>query len=147
MNPTRLLVLFAFAVCSLASSATSHAESSQIQATVVLASSDNSGMDPQLQKYASNLKKLFKHNSFKRYGGSNGQIELPGSTNLNLGKGYQLNLVATPVDGGRIRLNAKWIQGSRTLIETTLVVTRNRPSVLGGPRVENGELILLLVAR
>ncbi|MCH6254923.1 hypothetical protein MLD52_00060 [Puniceicoccaceae bacterium K14] len=143
----RLAVLFTFIISCLATTSAVNAESSQIQATVVLASSDGTGVDPQLKRFGANLKKLFRHDSFKLHGRSNTEISLPGTSTLTLGRGYQLKLDASPAKDGRIRLKAKWIQGSRVLIETTLVVSRNRPSLLGGPKVKQGELILILVAR
>lgn len=147
MNLIRIAAIFAISLCALSICSETRAASAQVEATLVLANSSGQGIDPALNKFASNLKKLFKHNSFKLEARSNTRVDLPGNALMSLGGGYQVALKTEPANDGRIRLSARWTKGSQKLVDTTMIVSKNRPTVLGGPRVNNGNLILILIVR
>lgn len=138
-----------FAAIALFASPGSQAQQANISATLILASSQGNGIDPALKSYESNLKRLFKYKSYKLQGRSEAKLSLPGESSINIGSGYKLNVSAQASGGGKIRLSVRWSDGRRTLINTTINMTKGVPTLLGGPSApsQNGNLILALVAR
>lgn len=148
---TKPIYLLAILLASIAlfASPESQAQQANISATLILASSQEGGIDPALKSYEGNLKRLFKYKSYKLQGRSVAKISLPGESSISLGSGYKLNLTAQAGDGGKIRLSVRWTDGRRTLINTTINMSKGVPTILGGPSApsQNGNLILALVAR
>jgi hypothetical protein len=148
---TRSIYLFASLIATFALFATpkTNAQQANISATLILASVQETGMDPALKAYESNLKRIFKYKSYKLQGKSATKISLPGESIINLGSGHKLSLNAAASSGGKIRLSVRWSDGRRTLINTTINMSKGVPTLLGGPSApsQNGNLILALVAR
>ena len=66
---------------------------------------------------------------------------------LNLGGGFQLNLAAADAGKGRVRAAVQWMRGGEVVLNTTVVMSRGTPVVLGGISHEGGTLIVTLVAQ
>lgn len=148
---TRTIALAVILFAALASLASTNSQAQQVNlnATLILASSEGSGIDPALKAYESNLRRLFKYKSYRVQGRSAARVSLPGDATINLGSGHRLTLSSQASGGGKIRLSIRWSDGRRTLINTTLNMTKGVPALLGGPSApsQNGNLILALVAR
>ncbi len=148
---TRSLALAIALFAAVASLAAGNAQGQQVNlnATLILASPQGSGIDPALKAYEGNLKRLFKYKSYRVQGRSEARVSLPGESTINLGSGHRLTLNAQTSGGGKIRISVRWSDGRRTLINTTLNMTKGVPALLGGPSApsQNGNLILALVAR
>ena len=148
---TRSIALIAILFAALAALASPQSQAQQVKldATLILASSQGSGIDPALKAYESNLRRLFKYKSYRVQGRSGTSISLPGDATVNLGSGHRLTLSGQAGGGGKIRVSIRWSDGRRTLINTTLNMTKGVPALLGGPSApsQNGNLILALVAR
>ena len=148
---TRTAFLFAAiaAAISLFASPKAEAQQANIDATLILASSQGSGMDPALKAYESNLRRIFNYKSYKVQGRSGTKVSLPGESTINLPSGQRLTLRGQQSGGGKIRMSIRWSDGRRTLINTTINMTKGVPALLGGPqaRTQNGDLIIALVAR
>lgn len=126
--------------------ASAGAETLNLKGILILANNSGEASDARVKPYESKLKRLFKFNHYAYYGEGRGKVALPGGTTLNLGKGYALSAAAESSEGGKHRLKVDWKKGSKSLIKTTLVVKRGVPTVLGGPRHGDGNLIVVIVA-
>ena len=148
-NQPIYLVALLFASIALFASPESQAQQTNISTTLILASSEEGGIDPALKSYEGNLNRLFKYKSYKLQNRSGAKLSLPGESSINLGSGYKLNLTAQAGSRGKIRLSVRWTDGRRTLINTTINMSKGVPTILGGPSApsQNGNLILALVAR
>ncbi len=150
MKPRPILFLAACAAALVAiASPQSHGQQVSVDATLIFASSDGSGIDPALKAYENNLKRLFKYTSYKLQGRSSARTSVPGKSTINLGSGHRVELSAQPSDGRKVRINVRWSNPQRLLINTTINQDKGKPIILGGPSApsRNGNLILVLVPR
>lgn len=149
MNRSTFLTLLALALLSLglANPATLSAEEAQIQATLIMGSNENGGVDGQLQRYERHLKRVFRYDTFKQQGQGSARVAVPGTGSISIGGGNRLSLDVSDAGSDKLRIAAKWTNGGRVLVNTTVVSPRDQPTVLGGPASGGGMLILLLVAR
>jgi len=126
------------------------AETVNLEATLILASSNASGgVDRALRPYEPTLRRLFKYDTYQLLQRATASAPLPGRRRMSLGGGHRLEIEARQAEGGKIRLRTRWLRGDRLLVDTAVVASRNRPTVLGGPPAEGGQgaLLLILVAR
>ncbi len=117
-----------------------------IKGVMILASNDTATTDPSLKAYEKTLRRLFKFKSYKRYGGGNTQLNLPGKSTMSIGSGHKVELNAKPINQQKSRISIRWLHRGRAQINTTIVMTKGKPTVLGGPSVKGGNLILILTA-
>ena len=119
----------------------------ELNGLLLIAADEPGARDPRLQRYESNLRKLFRFASYRLIGEGRSRSRLPGESSLTLGKGYTLYVELENSGENRIRARVKWSQGKRILIHTTAVLRRDNPLILGGPAHEDGTLILILLAK
>ncbi len=119
----------------------------ELNGFLLIATDEPGARDPRLQRYESNLRKLFRFSSYRLIGEGRRHSSLPGESSLTLGKGYSMYVEVENSGKDRIRARVKWSQGERILIHTTAVLRRDNPLILGGPAHENGTLILILLAK
>ncbi len=114
-------------------------EAANVRGTLILATNDGSGVESSLKKYERQLRRL-NFDSFRSIGrGSSG---VPGT--MNLGNGYRVQLNSSGSNGDSIPLDIKWMRRDDVLIHTRSTLRRNSPVILGGPRYQGGNLILVL---
>jgi hypothetical protein len=118
-----------------------------IQATMILASDQPTAQDPRLDNIEYKLRRTFRFEYYKHIGEGSAAVNLPGATVLNLGGGFQLNLAAADAGKGRVRAAVQWMRGGDAVLNTTVVMSRGVPVVLGGISHEGGTLIVTLVAQ
>lgn len=150
MNILKLFYLATlFGVCFNFTTLKVAAQQTRVDATLIFASSQGESIDPALQAYEGNLKRLFKYSSYKLQGRSSANLGIPGKSTISLGSGHKVELNAQPSDGKKIRLSVKWSDSRRMLFNTTINQDRGKPLILGGPSApsQNGNLILVLVPR
>lgn len=149
-QPRRSLGL-AFLLLALLSSAASaqSADSVQLQATLIRASNDGNGTDRALLPFEPTLKRLFKYDSYELRNRSAAKVSLPGQARMNLGNGHHLEIGAQAAASDKVRFRIRWFQADDLLVNTTVVASRDRPTVLGGPSTEDvqGSLLLVVVPR
>ncbi len=142
--PTFLLAACAlFSAFSFAASAP--AAEASVTAILIHGSNSGGGVDGQLQRYERHLKRILPFDTFKQRGQGSTRVSLPGSGAIGIG-GQRVAITVEDAGGERLRIGAKWTEGSRTLISTTVVSSRGQPTILGGPAADGGKLILLLIA-
>ena len=140
-----LLAVFGVALC--VTPAASAADTARVQATLILGSNDGGGVDPQLRQYERNLQRVLGFDTFRQQGSGTAQVSLPGSGSISIGGGHRVAVTAESAADGKLRVAARWTQGDRTYVNTTVVTGLGQPTVLVGPAAGSGKLILLIVAR
>ncbi len=118
-----------------------------LEAMLILASNDPSAQDPRLDQIEYKLRRTFKFEYYRHYGGQSAIVNLPGQTSLDLGHGYRLSVSASEASDDRVRAGIQWFRGDEVVLNTTVVMSRGTPVVLGGVPHEGGTLIVTLVAR
>ena len=127
------------------------AESITVQATLIKASNESGPTDDALRRYEANLRRLFRFNRYQRIGSDRVSIRKGATGSLQPGAGYTIELGVLSADPRGTRIRVRWVTGSgqnrKTLMETAVRTRPNRPTVLGGPRYEGGNLIVILETR
>lgn len=118
-----------------------------LQATLILASDTPAAQDPRLENIEYQLRRTFRFEYYRHIGEGSAVLNLPGSTALDLGSGYRLNISASDGGKGRVRAAVQWLRGSEIVLNTTVNMSRRVPVVLGGISHEGGTLIVTLVAQ
>ncbi|MBP7829851.1 MAG: hypothetical protein KA248_08035 [Kiritimatiellae bacterium] len=117
-----------------------------LKATMIHASDKPSAQDSRLDNIEYQLRRTFRFEYYKHIGEGSASVNLPGVTVLSLGSGFQLNLSAADAGKGKVRAAVQWMRGNDVVLNTTVVMTRRIPVVLGGISHEGGTLIVTLVA-
>ena len=115
-----------------------------IQATMILASDQPSAQDPRLDLVEYKLRRMFRFEYYRHYGEGSAVLNLPGSTVLDLGRGFRLNLSGASAGKGKVRAGVQWLRGGDVLLNTTVVMDSGAPVILGGVSHEGGTLIVVL---
>jgi hypothetical protein len=139
------IALFAL-IATLFGGVAQAADSINIRAALILGSNEGGGVDPSLRQYERNLKKVLPFDTFKNRGSSRARINVPGSNTIALGGEHHVSVQVDPAADGKYRISAQWKRSGRTLVNTTVVASKNRPTVLVGPSSGKGRVILLLIA-
>lgn len=142
----RVFLTLAFCLATFALSSTAHAESLSISTTLIRGSNEGGGTDASLKQYESKLKHHFPYDTFKSVGSSSTSLEVPGSGSLKI-SGNSVTFNATPDGSGRYRISARWTKDGKTLQNTTVVTSKNSPTVLASSSRGDSTLILLFVPR
>ncbi|MDQ8185611.1 hypothetical protein [Pelagicoccus sp. SDUM812002] len=131
---------------SLFASVSVAADSINIRATLILGSNEGGGVDASLSQYERNLKKILPFDTFKNQGSSRASVSVPGSNIIGLSGEHDVSVKVDPAGDGKFRISAQWKRSGHTLVNTTVVASKDRPTVLVGPNSGNGRIILLLIA-
>lgn len=117
-----------------------------IDVGVVVASNEGTTMDPALSSIRDKLQSMFNYSSYRMVDrqkrtlsvGETGEFGLPGNRSMR----------ATPVPakGSKVRLAVQIMEGDRSLLSTTLGLTRGGMVLVGGPTYQKGVLILIISA-
>ncbi|MBD5780498.1 hypothetical protein IEN85_13440 [Pelagicoccus sp. NFK12] len=137
-----LVAILATFLTSLAQAA----DSINIRATLILGSNDGGGVDASLHQYERNLKKVLPFDTFRNQGSSRARVAVPGSNIIGLSGEHDVSVKVDPAGDGKYRISAQWKRSGHTLVNTTVVASKDRPTVLVGPSSGNGRIILLLIA-
>lgn len=117
-----------------------------LRATLILASNEPAAQDPRLDTVEYKLRRVFGFEYYRHYGENTAAVAIPGSTSLTLGHGNRLQIHLSGAGDNRLRAQVQWFRGEDLVLNTTVVVDRRAPVVLGGVSHENGTLIVTLQA-
>jgi hypothetical protein len=117
-----------------------------LKATLILASNEPAAQDSRLDNVEYKLRRVFGFEYYRHYGESTAAVAVPGSTSLTLGHGNRLQIHISGAKDNRLRAQVQWFRGNDLVLNTTVVVDRRTPVVLGGVSHENGTLIVTLQA-
>jgi hypothetical protein len=145
MNTIRLLALLLGAL--LLPIPAPAAEATPVRAILITASNDRGASDPRLKAYEANLRRILRFESFRFVGEGTTRLSVPGQGRMELAQGHRLELEAEKSDGTRLRLNVRWTQGGRALLDQPLAINRGTPAILVGPASGPGQALgVILVA-
>jgi hypothetical protein len=122
------------------------AEAVTVDIGVVIASHEGTTIDPALSALKPKLQSMFPYSSYRMVDrmrktlavGETGEFSLPGNRSIQV--------TPAPPSGNRLRLDVQVLEGSRSLVTTTLGMSRGGMVIVGGPPYRNGVLILLISA-
>lgn len=136
-----LCLLCCFAVAALAENLVS------LEATLIQASDRQSAQDARLDFIEYQLRRMFRFEYYRYLGSARASVGLPGTVLLELGNEHRIRAVLTDGGRGRVRASVQWLRGDDVLLNTTVLMNRAAPVVLGGVGHEDGTAIVVLVAR
>jgi hypothetical protein len=127
------------------SSLVSASEAIKVDVILVRASDGQSVIDGNLKPYVGTLQRLFRFDRYETL--SRKSVSLSSSERLNLGSGQSVALTLGESTASSARVEVEWNRGSTRLLHTRVQLMRDLPAVLGGPRGEEGILLLLVVRK
>jgi len=112
----------------------------------VYASNEGTSIDPALGNIRGKLNSMFNYTSYKMLDrkrlslavGQTGEYDLPGRRTMRV--------TPQPAQGSKVRLNVQIAEGSKSLLATTLGLSRGGMVLVGGPSHQAGVLIFILSA-
>jgi hypothetical protein len=113
---------------------------------VVVASHEGTTMDPALSSIRNQLHSMFNYSSYRMVDrlkrslsvGETGEFVLPGNRSMRV--------TPAPAKGDKVRLAVQVMEGERSLVTTTLGLSRGGMVIVGGPSYQKGVLILIISA-
>jgi hypothetical protein len=117
-----------------------------IEAMLIHASNNPAPLDTRLDKVEYKLRRVFQFEHYRYYGGATVPLTVPGASVMDLGHNNKLTVNATGSHKGRVEASLKWENESGVVLNTTVVMSRGVPVILGGGMQEGGTLILSITA-
>lgn len=112
----------------------------------VVASDTNEGVDTRLASMGQRLHSLFSYTTFRLVRHQDGQTETGNMVSFDLPGGRILHVQPREVVGDMIAMELVLFQGSRPLMTTDLKLRDHGVLIVGGPRYEQGMLIISIGA-
>lgn len=113
----------------------------------VLAANTNEGIDKRLQKrMGQRLKALFSYTTYRLVSHQDGRTECGKMIAFMLPGGRILHVQPRAVDHDMIAMELLLFQGPRPLMSTDLKLRNNGMLIVGGPRYQQGMLIISIAA-
>lgn len=125
------------------------AESTRLQAILIIASNDQGKTDSRLSRYEPTLKRILRFESYRFVGQGSTTLSDGKAGHINLGDGQTLQLISESSGRRGSRVRVIWKRGTRTLMETGLSLRPGVPAVLGGPSAgrKGGVYAVILTGR
>jgi hypothetical protein len=117
-----------------------------VRVNSVLAAETNEGVDPRLQSMGPRLQALFSYSTYRLVSDQAGQTQCGKMIAFQLPGGRILHVQPRAVDGDMIAMEIVLFQGPRPLMTTDLKLKNNGILIVGGPRYEQGMLIISIGA-
>ena len=142
----RLIVLLLLLALSAGSRAEASGPPVTVDVGVVLASQEGTTVDPALSSIQAKLRSMFTYTSYRMLDrqrrslsvGETGEFPLPGNRSMRV--------TPSPSQGKKVRLAVDLREGGKSLITTTLGLSRGGMVLVGGPSHPGGVLILIISA-
>lgn len=114
---------------------------------VVLASNDGKEIDPALSEIKGKLSQMFKYTAYKLLDRQKKSAEPGQAVEMALPGNRTLKLVPEAPDAkGKEKVALQIHEGAKSLLSTSLVLSKGGMVLVGGPKHQNGELILFIIA-
>jgi hypothetical protein len=137
-----IVVVFAMAAQGGALAQSAHPRTVTVRVNSVLAAETNEGIDPRLQSMGPRLQALFSYTTYRLVSDQAGQTQCGQMIAFQLPGGRILHVQPRAVDGDMIVMEIVLFQGPRPLMTTDLKLKNNGILIIGGPRYEQGMLII-----
>lgn len=112
----------------------------------VVASDTNEGVDTRLAAMGQRLHSLFSYNSYRLVSHQDSKTEIGNLISFNLPGGRILHVQPREVVGDMISMELVLFQGERPLMTTDLKLRDHGMLIVGGPKYEQGMLIISIGA-
>jgi len=112
----------------------------------VMAADTNEGTDPRLAPMALKLRGLFGFSTYNLIGHNEGQTDCGKMIAFALPGGKILHVQPRAVDGDMIAMEIILFDGTRPMMTTDLKLRNNGTLIVGGPRYEQGMMIISIGA-
>jgi hypothetical protein len=141
-------VVFALAACGRAFAGTPVPPPRRINVHVdsVVASDTHEGVDSRLSSMGPRLQSLFSYTSYRLVSHQDGQTAIGNQVSFALPGGRILHVEPHEIDGDMIAMELVLFQGERPLMTTDLKLRNHGILIVGGPRYEQGMLIISIGA-
>lgn len=140
-----IIAITAFGVQSIA-----YAQKAPRQVTVyidsVMAADTNEGTDPRLGPMNQKLRRLFGFSTYNLIGHNEGQTSCGKMIAFTLPGGKILHVQPRAIDGDMIAMEIVLFDGTRPMMTTDLKLKNNGTLIVGGPRYEQGMMIISIGA-
>ena len=141
-----IVVVFAMGAQTGALAQQAHPRTVTVRVNSVLAAETNEGVDPRLQSMGPRLQALFSYSTYRLVSDQVGQTPCGSMIAFQLPGGRILHVEPRAVDGDMIVMEIVLFQGPRPLMTTDLKLKNNGILIVGGPRYEQGMLIISIGA-
>jgi hypothetical protein len=112
----------------------------------VMAADTNEGTDPRLAPMGPKLRGLFGFTTYNLIGHDEGQTECGKMIAFTLPGGKILHVQPRAIDGDMIAMEIVLFDGTRPMMTTDLKLRNNGTLIVGGPRYEQGMMIISIGA-
>ncbi len=113
----------------------------------VLATNSGTHVDAQLASMQNQLQRLFHYSSYQLVKQEVSDVRCGKPASFEIPGGRKLRVMPKTADGGRVALNVALLKQSHVLMNTDLTLGDRGLIMVGGPRYENGVLIIWIGAR
>jgi hypothetical protein len=118
-----------------------------LQARIIYAANEPGGVDPSLGAVAAELQRTFRYTMYRLLDAPRGSAELKQTWRVGLPGDRALEVVPTAIDRGQATLGVRILgPGGQPLMNTTVRLRSGATVLLGGPRHDQGVLIIALSA-
>jgi hypothetical protein len=112
----------------------------------VMAADTNEGTDPRLAPMGQKLRGLFGFSTYSLIGHNEGQTSCGKMIAFTLPGGKILHVQPRAIDGDMIAMEIVLFDGTRPMMTTDLKLKNNGTLIVGGPRYEQGMMIISIGA-
>ena len=118
-----------------------------ISATLIHASNaPGQQTDARLRGYEDKLRRMFRFQSYKHYGGGSTTAKVPSETRIGMGHGNTLAVKLIAASGNGVETRLDWSGPSGQIQNTTTILTRGGPPILLGGAPQDGGTVLVAVS-
>jgi hypothetical protein len=144
------LTFLIIAITTLGTPGLTFAQAGPRQVTVyidsVMAADTNEGTDPRIAPMGQKLRGLFGFSTYSLIGHNEGQTDCGKMIAFTLPGGKILHVQPRAIDGDMIAMEIVLFDGTRPMMTTDLKLKNNGTLIVGGPRYEQGMMIISIGA-
>lgn len=118
-----------------------------LEVGTVLATNASTHIDAQLASVRGQLERLFQYTSYRLVKQETSDVSCGKPASFEIPGGRHLQVMAKDTRGGRVSLNVALMKDRHVLMRTDLTLGKRGTIMVGGPRYENGVLIIWIGAK
>jgi hypothetical protein len=118
-----------------------------LEVGTVLANNASTQIDAELASIRGQLERLFQYSSYRLMKQEQSDVSCGKPASFEIPGGRHLQVMAKDARGGRVSLNVALVKDRHVLMRTDLTLGKRGMIMVGGPRYENGVLIIWIGAR
>jgi len=118
-----------------------------LEVGTVLATNSSKHIDAQLASVRGQLERLFQYSSYRLVRHETSDVSCGKPASFEIPGGRHLQVMAKDTRGGRVALNVALVKDRHVLMRTDLTLGKRGTIMVGGPRYEDGVLIIWIGAK